>query len=215
MIATNGHPRIRLPDDRFQPGDIAACFGTGFVSRAISYETFRPFAPRRLKLGPSHVAILCPLNGEMRWFESTSLCERPCLIREEICHGCQCHRPADRIRDYTAAGGRVDVYRFSAIDRLSQGEQDMLCRTLCHFVEGRVSYNWGGALISGTRIIRRLSIFRSRLDDVFCSQLLAAVLQRRHRMNRRNPSEFNPGRLLRTLVHEGTYGFSHTYGPSK
>lgn len=197
-----------------QPGDIMACFGTDLVSRGISLQTAWPLAPRGLRLGPSHVALICPQvpSGPLRWFESTTLCPRPCLIRRRRVSGAQCHEPEARVHDYVRRGGRVHVYRLSQLDQLTEGEVAHLAKMLCHVTDSALDYNTGGAIVSGLRVVSRLpSLFRinGRMDDVFCSQLIAAVLQRRHRMNRSNPSTFNPARLLRTLVREGTYGFSH------
>ena len=76
-------------------------------------------APPRLKIGPSHVAVLCEFHGSMVWIESTTLCKHPCAILGYQVDGCQAHLPEDRIRDYITTGGHVDLYRLSPIDRLS------------------------------------------------------------------------------------------------
>jgi hypothetical protein len=56
------------------PGDIAACFGTDLTGRAISWGTASLFAPRGLKVAPSHVAICCEFEERIVWVESTTLC---------------------------------------------------------------------------------------------------------------------------------------------
>ena len=60
----------------------------------------------------------------------------------------------------------------------------------------------GGAL----RLLDGVLLRRFRdLHEVFCSELIAATLQRLCRLNREDPTRFNPGRLVRRLIHEGTY----------
>lgn len=62
-----------------------------------------------------------------------------------------------------------------------------------------------GALVSGTRILRKFVAWKNQLDKVFCSELVAAVLQRLGRLCRENPSSFTPAQLLRRLLTDGTY----------
>lgn len=197
----------------FQPLDIAACFGTGFTSKAISYGTASLLAPSRLRIGPSHVAVLCEFNGTMVWIESTTLCPHPCVILGYQFDGCQAHLPEDRIRDYVQKGGHVDLYRLSPIDRLSQQESELLTRILVrHFLGQRITYDLGGALISGTRLFKRTRLLPAAdLNELFCSELVAAVLMRLGRMNRGNPTRFNPACLLRQVVRDGTFQFERTY----
>ena len=78
-----------MTEINFQPLDIAACFGTGFTAKAISYGTASFLAPPRLKIGPSHVAVLCEFHGSMVWIESTTLCKHPCAILGYQVDGCQ------------------------------------------------------------------------------------------------------------------------------
>lgn len=197
----------------FQPGDLAACFGRDWVSRSISFGTASLWAPKRLRIGPSHVAMLCDHRGAPVWIESTTLCPHPCVIQGVPTSGVQAHFPQDRIRDYIDDGGRVDVYRLSGIDRLSRTEAEMLSRILIkHFIGRFVRYDTGGALLSGTRLLKRTRFFPgANLDELFCSELVAAVLMRLGRMNRANPTRYNPACLLRELVREGTYQFHHSF----
>ena len=53
----------------FQPGDLAACFGRDWVSRSISFGTASLWAPKRLRIGPSHVAMLCDHRGSPVWLD--------------------------------------------------------------------------------------------------------------------------------------------------
>ena len=190
-----------------KPGDIAACFGTDFPSRLISSVTASWFGPGDLRWGPSHVALICYSDDSPLWVESTTLSHRPCQVRGEPIEGVQAHLPEDRIGDYLDSGGQVDIYRLSDIDSLSQDESRLLTHILIdHFVRRSVRYDIAGAALSGTRVIQLLRIFPiADLHELFCSELIAAVLMRLGRMNRENPTRFNPARLLRRLMRDGTY----------
>lgn len=197
----------------FQPLDIAACYGTGFTARAITLGTASLLAPPRLRIGPSHVAVLCEFHGRMVWMESTTLCTHPCAILGTQVAGCQAHLPEDRIRDYLTTGGHVDLYRLSPIERLSQSESELLTTILVrHFIGQRVTYDLGGALVSGTRLFKRTRLLpQADLNELFCSELVAAVCMRLGRMNRSNPTRFSPACLLRQLVRQGTFQFERTF----
>ncbi len=192
---------------QFLPGDIAACFGTDLTGRAISWGTASLLAPRGLRVAPSHVALCCEFEEQVVWVESTTLCPHACLIRGMPVSGVQVHRPLLRIEDYIRAGGRVDIYRLSEIQQLSSAESRLLTRILIdHFARRAVSYDIGGAMLSGTRVFQLTRCFpAASLDELFCSELVAAVLMRLGRMNHANPTRFHPGRLLRELVRQGTY----------
>lgn len=197
----------------FETLDIAACYGTDITSRTISWLTCAPSAPRRLRLGPSHVAIICRFHEQPVWVESTTLCRHTCLVHGERIIGCQAHEPELRIHDYVSTGGYVDLYRLSAVDRLSQAESQLLTRILIrHFVGRNVSYDRGGAMLSGTRLFKHTRFLPGAdLNQLFCSELAAKVLMRLGRMNRDNPTKFSPGALLRQLVREGTMQFERTF----
>jgi hypothetical protein len=209
--------RTALSSSHYRPeaGDIYACWGSDVVSRGISLETsLLSFltGPSGLRWSPSHVAIAAHHNSELRWYESTTMASRECLSACRRVAGAQVHSVRDRLRDYViAAAGRVDVYRLTAIDMLEFDEERMLAEMMSTFVgdliEKRdpVRYDSGGAIFSGTRFVKWLPFSRADLNSVFCSELIAAVLQRLCRMNRDNPARYNPGMLLRRLVRQGTY----------
>ena len=80
------------------------------------------------------------------------------------------------------------------------------------FVFIQATYDTIGALISGTRLFKRTRLIpflskwlRIDLDALFCSEMIAAILQRTGHMNRDNPTKFSPATLVRTLVNQGTY----------
>ena len=201
--------------DDFQPLDLLACYGTDATARAITWLTASALAPRRLRLGPSHVAVICEHHGSPLWLESTTLCRHPCTVLGYQVEGVQAHLPEERIQDYVSAGGRVDVYRLSAIDRLSQSESDLLTKILIrHFLGRLVTYDLGGALLSGTRLFKRTRLLPAAdLNELFCSELVAAVLMRLGRLNRANPTRYNPACLLRQVVRQGTFQFERSYSP--
>ncbi len=208
---------MNQPDYTPQSGDVFACWGTDWISRAISVETSSVFGPRSMRVGPSHVAIACPRwfpknHLENFWWESTTLTHRHCLESEKAVSGCQVHRIRDRIADYVAAGGRVQVYRLTQFDALSEHDTITLRALLGQCVGDSedpqrkpITYDTAGALCSGTRIVKRLTFWRNQMDALFCSELLAAVLQRLGRLCRQNPSEFTPAQLMRQLIGQGTY----------
>ncbi len=191
----------------FQPGDIAACHGADWTSRVIRWGTSSLFPPSGLRIGPSHVAILCRWRQQMVWAESTTLCSHPCLIQNNTVAGGQLHFPRERIEDYVGNGGRVDLYRLTHFHRLSPHESRLLtCLLLNEFIDAGVQYDMGGALLSGTRVFQLSRWFPgANLDQLFCSEMVAAIVMRLNRMNHSNPSRYNPARLLRELVRTGKY----------
>ena len=190
-----------------QPGDVMACYGTDWMARGITLGTVSPFGPRGLRLGPSHVAIICEQDGKPLWVESTTMSRHLCSVRQELVRGVQAHDPVNRVADYIDAGGRVVRYALTPINRLTSAESDLLTDILVKkFVNRSIDYDLGGALISGTRVWQLLHSFPGAdLDRLFCSELVSAVLQRLGRLNRANPTRHNPARLLRQAVRQGVY----------
>ncbi|MBX3442383.1 MAG: hypothetical protein KF774_08240 [Planctomyces sp.] len=188
-------------------GDLAACYGGDVVSRVIGWGTASVLAPRGLRVGPSHVAMICEHAGRPVWVESTMLCLRRCVVTGRQRRGVQAHEPASRVADYAAAGGRVERYRLTDINSLSREERGLLSRILIRrFVRGERRYDLRGALRSGGRLLPFTRLFPSAdLERLFCSELAAAVLMRLNRMNHSNPARYNPARLLRELVRTGKY----------
>ena len=185
---------------RLQPGDILAFYGTGFTSRVIETLTW----------GPSHVGIVVrwelpgtdySRESQLVLVESTSLCPRPCLIQGQSLAGVQVQRPWARVGDYCGAAKR---FRLADHWTLGVDEQELL-QDLCQRWLGR-SYDYRGALWSGTKILKWLPrLPYSDLGSLFCSELIAACLQRLGRLCVSNAGVFNPGSLVRTLVKSGVY----------
>lgn len=201
----------------FQSLDLLACYSPGWTGRMISYATASLLAPQRLRLGPSHIALVCEHHSTPVWIESTTLCPHPCLILRRPVNGVQAHLPETRIQDYVQSGGHVDLYRLSRIDKLSAEESALLTRILVrHFIGQQVTYDMGGALLSGTRLFKKTRLLpRADLNELFCSELVAAVLMRLGRLNRANPTRYNPACLLRQLVREGTFQFEQEFTKKK
>jgi len=202
-----------MMNEQFQSLDLLACYSPSWTGRAISYGTASLLAPQRLRIGPSHIAVICQYHGAPVWVESTTLSPHPCVILRRPINGVQAHLPEMRIQDYVHEGGHVDLYRLSPIDRLGKKESHLLSRILIqHFIGKEVTYDMGGALLSGTRLFKRTRLLpRADLNELFCSELVAAVLMRLNRMNRDNPTRYNPACLLRQLVREGTFQFEREF----
>jgi hypothetical protein len=128
--------------------------------------------------------------------------------------GVQAHLPEDRIADYLDPGGQVELYRLTALNRLTREDSERLQSLLIQeLLLNHVAYNLSGALLSGTRFLQLTRLLPApSLRQLFCSELIAAVLMRLGLMNRSNPMRFNPARLLRELVHTGTYSHHATLG---
>jgi len=201
----------------FLPGDIAACHGADWTSRLIRWGTSTLFPPAGLRVGPSHVAVLCPWRQRMVWAESTTLCPHNCLIQNRPVSGAQLHPPELRIRDYLDHRGRVDIYRLTPFHRLSPQESRLLTWLILNeFIDPGTNYDLEGALFSGTHVLPFSRWFPGgSLDQLFCSEMVAAIVMRLNRMNHSNPTRYNPARLLRELVRTGKYTRVATLRPDQ
>ena len=176
----------------FEPGDLLIFYGEGFTSRVIEWMTF----------GPSHVGIVCPHEerGPLL-FESTTLCDEPCVLTGQPIKGVQAHTPQSRIDSYP---GTVARLRLMPAWRLNKDDVDLLHRWLMHVMDE--SYDLRGAIVSGTQLFKWTSLMPyPDLDSLFCSELCAAALMRLQRMPLSNPSLFNPASLVREVRRCGTY----------
>lgn len=191
----------------FQAGDILACHGRDVVSRGIRLATTWPLDPWSVFSPPSHVAICCRWHNEVIAVESTSFPRRACLIQRKQVQGVQAHSPHEVIGDYRHACGRVDVYRLVGIHRLTNREDHDFSRWLIdEFVKPGIRYDTAGAILSAERISRLVHRMpNADLNQLFCSELIAAVLMRVGLMNQDNAALYSPGRLLRELLRLGKY----------
>ena len=179
-----------------QSGDIVCCWGTDRVSRVISFMTSWYswiYSPWGLKWSPSHVAIIFQAGEQSPlWYESTTLVHGT--------SGVQVHEPAERFAAYP---GRCVIYRLTAGAELDSDQQTRLGRRLQQLIEQQVPYDLAGAVFSGTVVVQKF--LPSRTRSMFCSELIARLLQEIGLMNRTSASKYSPGRLLRELVWAGTY----------
>lgn len=195
------------------PGDLVACYGNDWTGKVISCLTASIASPKRLRFGPSHVAVMCEHHGRNVWVESTTLCPTPCLIQGKRVTGAQVHRPEDRIQDYVRNGGRVDLYRLTPINRLLPEESRLLTTILIEqFIRNPSDYDLVGAILSGTKFLQATRFFSiADLNETFCSELVSAVMMRLNRMNHANPAKFHPAHLMRTLVRSGKYQWKRSW----
>jgi hypothetical protein len=181
----------------FEPGDLLIFYGRDLSSRVIEWAT----------RGPSHVGIVCPLPARVKednllLFESTTLCNEPCVLTGQFIEGVQAHEPASRIAGYP---GEVALLRLMPAWRLNEREAALLYDWLMHVAS--VPYDLRGALLSGTRLFKWTALMPyADLESLFCSELCAAALMRLHRLPLSNPSLYNPASLVRELRRCGTYG---------
>ena len=195
----------------FIPGDIFACYSYDLTGICISLATSSLFCPPRLMYGPSHVAIAAEYEGQMLWFESTSLLNhRACLIGGEPFKGVQCHLPQDRIDDYTFKGrGHVDVYRVAEGFRLDHNRERHMTYRLVEWIRKGTGYDNPGAVFSGSRVWQATRLFPyADLEKMFCSEMLAQLLKEVGLLGMdNNPSRYNPARLMRRLMTAGNYEY--------
>lgn len=190
---------------QLQPGDILACYGHDWPSWLISFFTASLRRPSQLRLGPSHVAMVAehPRRG-LIWVESTSMCDRPCIFRGKPVSGVQAHYPENRISDYLAGGGHVELWRLNDYWKINPMEPWEAVRGF--FDDREIRYDMRGAITSGTRILCRvLSWLETDIERLFCSELLATVLMHMHRLPLHNATMYNPARLLRHLHRINVY----------
>jgi hypothetical protein len=135
-------------------------------------------------------------------FESTTLCDEPCVLTGRRRDGVQAHDPDQRIASYRGAVSRM---RLTRAWRLS-GHEIGILREWLRSVASE-PYDLRGAIISGTRLFKWSALMPyPDLASLFCSELCAAALMRLHRMPLENPSAYNPASLVRVLRRCGTYG---------
>ena len=194
-----------------QAGSIFACYGTDYVSRLISLGTASTILYPHI--GPSHVAIAADYDGRgLHWFETTSMCPSKCLYHGDYKYGAQVHHIERRIEDYTSKGGKVYVYNPNEYFELDEQQSARLAKMMYKFLVNETVYDTTGAIFSASRVAQLLPTFpNSGIDDLFCSEQLAFVLQCLCLKNKSNPSRYNPGRLLREILYHSVYYVDTVY----
>lgn len=184
---------------RLQSGDVIACWGSDGVSRAISLLTSSLLPPWQLCFAPSHVAIVHQEHGEEPlWYESTTMAAGHAGFGERVVYGAQLHAPGDRWEAY-----RGNCLVFRPRWALSAEQNEEMGQELRRLISGHVPYDLTGAVLSGTWLLRHLIPASRR--RMFCSEMVATVLQRVDLMNWSSPSGYSPGRLVRELVKTGAF----------
>lgn len=104
------------------------------------------------------------------------------------------------------------MYRLVPSWRLDKSECELLERMLLDFATRAIGYDMGGALLSGTRLLKWSRWMPGAdLEQLFCSEMIAAALMRCHRLPQDNPTRYSPALLMRRLVKLGVYEHHKTY----
>jgi hypothetical protein len=192
--------RPTLRTTTFQPGDLLLFAGNHWESRAIALVTC---SPAQLLAGQwfSHVGICAAYRGRVLVFESTTLCDLACAVRHARVKGPQAHDPRVRIASYRGGVWRL---RLDMRSRLSATED----RRLGNYLVGKLGegYDYEGAAISGTRLLRLARWISPSLDKLFCSAYAMGALKDIGIVDHDlNPASYSPARLARDLAWWGTY----------
>ena len=191
----------------FWPGDLVLFAGKNWERRAIALATC---SPAQLIMGQwfSHVAICADHRDRMLLFESTTLCDLACEIRRVKARGPQAHDPRLRIRGYQGSVWRM---RLARDRRLGQDER----RELTEFLTSKLGegYDYEGAAISGTRLLRLARWIRPSLDKLFCSRYAMSALKAIGIVDHDlNAAAYSPARMARDLQWWGTYQWAGAAG---
>lgn len=184
---------------RLQPGsgDLLGFSGRDLLSAAINLGSLG--LPRR---GLSHVAIVANFRAEGPClYESTALVGIPCLQREAIVDGMQCHDIRDRVIGYP---GRVWHYRLRR--PLGLDEADWLEVRLRRLCRQASPYDYLGALGARSTLVacaQRAKFGREDLAKLFCSELVAAMWADLRILKTSNASAWSPNALARYAVRHG------------
>ena len=184
----------------FQPGDLLFFAGRGWESRFIAGVTCSLWQMLRGQF-ISHVGICATYDRKVLLFESTTLTDLPCAIQQKAVSGSQAHEPNHRIDKYD---GKVWRLRLNERDKLKERDSHRLSTYLSSTI-GR-PYDYAGAPLSGTKIIRLVRGLYQDTDILFCSEWCTAALKDVGKMNHDvNASTYSPARLARDLQYWGTY----------
>ncbi len=180
---------MTYPLDKLVVGDIVGFSGKGLVSDAINVGTYA--LPR---WGLSHVGIVCTHEGEKYLFESTTLNgDKSCAITGQPVSGVQAHP----LEDILARPGKV--WRYPLTTFVGPGQVDIMEHRL-HAMLG-LPYDYAGAGRSAGFFFRCLEgvLRREDLNNVFCSELVAFILDEIGIARIMNASAQSPNSLVRYL----------------
>jgi len=183
-------PEQAVPCPLFYPGDLVVFYGRQWQSRVIELVT----------RGPSHIGIILHEHSRPLLFESTSLCDLPCVLLGEKVRGVQAHDPWERAAEYDGP-----AYRLPIKAKLYPEEAGHLtCMAIGEFL-GK-PYDLAGALESGPHWLKPAHWLYPDLGTMHCSALAAHLLMRLGRMNWENPKAFNPADVVARVLNNGTHG---------
>jgi len=188
------------PHANFLPGDLLLFAGADWDSLAIAAATC---SLAQLLSGQwfSHIGICAEHYGRPLLFESTTLCEQPCAIRNARVSGPQAHAPELRVKNYR---GRVWRLRLESRLELRGAEGARLTDFLLSKIGE--SYDYRGAAICATRLLRLARWVRPSLDRLFCSYYAMAALKDVGRVDHDCAAQsYSPARAARDLQYWGAY----------
>lgn len=192
-----------------QPLDIIACYKQDRRSRLASWVNAAFCVDTSLIKAPSHLAVICIQDNKPLLIESTSSSDSPCVITGDCTPGCQAHLAYERIPQYLRSNVHLRLFRLTAMDSLSSAESELLSKILLeHFVREKMNWEDGTPKLTALKFGRD-TFMRNTLDKnaSFCANMIAKVLMRLGRLNRKNPTLYSPGSLLRQLFYDGTIRF--------
>ena len=178
-----------------KPGDLVFFSGRGWVSSVIQLATYS--LPG---VGFSHVGIIGRYHDLPVMYESTSFDRPPCAISGIEITGVQAHW----LDDVAYEPGKGRLYVCPLKRDLYPHEEERLCRLL-EMYRGNIRYDMIGAVRSGGFFLRQLlSLVHDESDaTLFCSELVAAVLEETGIWSTPNWSKWNPNSLYRALRLKG------------
>lgn len=182
-----------------RPGDLLLFRGANWRSRAIALGTNWP-SQWAGGCAPSHVAVVADYKGCRRLFESTTLCDLPCLIQSRKIKGVQCHSVTERVEKYAGK-----VWQMRPAEPLSGWQRQKLA-DWCRDQVGS-TYDFDSLLVTGT-ILRRLTFIRPRPHATICSRYVMQALRAASIVNGEwAPSEWTPAKIARRLPHDELYSW--------
>jgi hypothetical protein len=168
-------------------GDVIGASGDGgisFIVNILSYGV--PW------VSISHVGIMGDHEGELLLFEATTLSNIPCVIQGKMVEGMQAVRLKDRVEQYDGK-----MFHYPLADPLFASGKQRLSQFL-HDQIGK-EYDLLGALRAGGKVFAWLEaqLREEDLNFLFCSELVAASLNRVDRLETDSASRWNPNQLIR------------------
>lgn len=179
----------------YRPGDVLVWGGNNWTSRGVVLGSVwnQPRLWKQLFRGQwfSHIGICGNWQGDLKHWESTTLCPLACDAQGKLVSGVQCH---DIYREIDAYDGWV--WRL----KMRQPLNGLQSRLLSALLEQRLGtqYDLGGALVAGTTWVKRL--MDPDAATLFCDEFVAMTLIDLHVVGGFNPSTITPAWLAWYLV---------------